>query len=756
MEESAQKSFRKGLRIVPAAVFLAGMAISLWVAVTLQRAYQKSDDLLFNSLVAKATDSIKDRLGLYEDGLRSGISLYAASKSVERREWREFYQSLNLIERYPGIMGVGVALIVPKKDTDAFLKTVREDEAPDFSIKPIAGGQTQKPENDIQFVLTYIEPMEQNAQALGLDLATEKERLEAALRARDTGEPAMTGTIRLIQDKSQRAAFLLFVPLYQKNRPVATVEARREAIIGWVYGAFIAEDFFRGILSSLPADVSPDIFENDSLTRESLLFDDGREPAHEEKYKKITTVTLAGRPMTMAWAHNDAYFAQNRWTSLWAGASLVLLSLIFSGLIARLQDKQRRAQEFAVEKNRVLEETRNELKQTNAELMQSQKLESLGRLASGIAHDFNNLLGVITGYVTLLGDEFKENPKAFKKLETIRKAAERGAHLTRELLGFARKGKYEKKVFDLNQIILEAQTIFTGSVDKKITLKLDLETQLWPIEGDSAQVMQILMNLVINARDAMPDGGHVLFKSENKVFKSQGESPTPLPPGLKPGSYVHLAVADTGTGIPQELLSKIFDPFFTTKDPGKGTGMGLSMVYGIMKNHDGIVTVDSSLGQGTTFHLYFPKFSSEIISETPLSSAENASKARNNTLSLVLVAEDEQWLRDLYRDYFTKYFPTTEVLIACDGEEALDIFRKRHEELDLLLLDVMMPKMDGLRAFKEMKKIKPETKIIFVSGYAESEFIANLRKTGGVGFVQKPIAPQQLLKEIETIIGVTL
>ncbi len=387
------------------------------------------------------------------------------------------------------------------------------------------------------------------------------------------------------------------------------------------------------------------------------------------------------------------------------------------------------------------------LKNTQNQLIQAQKMEAIGELAAGIAHDFNNLLGVISGYASLLGEEFKDNPKASKKLTTIQKSATRGANLTRELLGFARKGKYEKKTLDLNQVVKEAQSIFKESLHKNVSSKTTLEETLWPIEGDSSQIMQILMNLVINACDAMPEGGEISITSQNTTFEPQK---TPHP-DLKPGPYVHLSVTDTGTGIPKTLLSKIFDPFFTTKAQGKGTGLGLSMTYGIMKNHEGAVTVESETGRGTTFHLYFPKSNSEAATTHPDPSSEKVKK--KITIPAVLIAEDEECLRDLYRDYFSKYFPETKVLIACDGEEALEIFREHHAELTLVLLDVMMPKIQGIQAYKEMGKLKRDLKAIFISGYAESGPIAQLRQTGRVGFIQKPFETQKLLVEIEAILG---
>lgn len=390
------------------------------------------------------------------------------------------------------------------------------------------------------------------------------------------------------------------------------------------------------------------------------------------------------------------------------------------------------------------QELNKNLRATQDQLLQSQKMESIGKLASGISHDFNNLLGVITGYSALLVEEFKGNPKVLKKMLAIQKSAERGSVLTRELLGFARKGKYEKVVFNLNQSIQEILTILKSSVSKNITLEVDLEKMLWNTEGDTTQVLQILMNLVINACDAMPQGGTLVLKSENQVCKSSPHLDLP------PGEYVHVSITDTGIGIPDDIKAKIFDPFFTTKKVGKGTGLGLSMVYGILKNHNGGIVVDSKSGHGTTMHLYFPRCANN---NHPGAINSNIQKEQNRVLPQILIAEDEIFLRDFYQDYFAKHFPETKILFASDGEEAVQVFQTHHTELDLLLLDVVMPKMNGIAAYEKMKEMKPNIKAIFISGYAESAPISMLRTQDGVGFVQKPLEDKKFLQEIETVLA---
>ena len=389
------------------------------------------------------------------------------------------------------------------------------------------------------------------------------------------------------------------------------------------------------------------------------------------------------------------------------------------------------------------------LQKAEAELLQSQKMESMGRLAGGIAHDFNNILSGILGYTSLLLDQFKGDPNASKKLGIIKKSAERGAELTRSLLGFARKEKSQKKVFNVNDIITEVEALLSGSMDRKIRLKHYLASNLKSIEGDSTQISQVLMNLAINACDAMPEGGEVIVMSQNFTVEA---SDLPHYPELKVGSYVHLTFRDTGSGIPPEILSKVFDPFFTTKGSGKGSGLGLAMVYGIMKDHNGSISIESTVGVGTTIHLYFPVVTEVLAEEeTTVSEAINPPPSKNILPSFILIADDEDILRELYQDMIFQISPETKLILARDGMEALQVFKQHAGEIELLLMDVIMPRMDGIKAFKEISKIRPGIKTIFVSGYAESASIASLREDGRVAFIQKPLEEEKLLSVIRSI-----
>lgn len=387
-----------------------------------------------------------------------------------------------------------------------------------------------------------------------------------------------------------------------------------------------------------------------------------------------------------------------------------------------------------------------ELRKTQALLLQSQKMEAIGKLASGIAHDFNNILTGILAYASLLKEEFKKDPATAEKLELIESSAERGAELTKKLLGFARKGQYEKKVIHLNQSIIEVENLLKHTLKKTIVVKMSLDPALWPIEGDSSQMLQILLNLSVNANDAMIKEGELLIESANVEINQ------PLITtfsAIPPGKYVRISVADTGTGIPPEIMNKMFEPFFTTKEQGKGTGLGLAMVYGIIQEHQGYATVSSVVSQGSRFEIYLPAILDQAReSESSIQNADTVEFFSPHAFSgfTLLVVEDEAPIRNFLQHFLTDH--GAKVITASDGEEAIQVYAARANEIHLILMDVIMPTMNGINAFYEMQKIKKNPPVIFLSGFAEGKQIANIRGKEKVGFIQKPFKNQELLKEI--------
>jgi len=380
-----------------------------------------------------------------------------------------------------------------------------------------------------------------------------------------------------------------------------------------------------------------------------------------------------------------------------------------------------------------------EKKELEAQLQQAQKMEAIGTLAGGIAHDFNNILQAISGYtqILLMGKE-ADNPD-YEKLESIEKSAQRASDLTKQLLIFSRKVESKLRPMDLNKETQQISKILERTIPKMINVELHLAENLNIINADPAQIEQILMNLGVNARDAMPNGGRLLFETENIILD---EHYCKIHLGSKPGDYVKLSISDTGHGMDKEILKHIFDPFYTTKEIGKGTGLGLAMVYGIVKSHNGYIMCYSEPDEGTIFKIYFPVIKKETESLEP-KEEKFPIKGGNETILLV---DDEEAIRELGKDILASFGYT--VLIASDGETALEIYRENKKKISLVILDIIMPGMGGRKCLEELLKINPELRIIIASGYSMNGPGKEILKAGAKGFISKPYNINQILKSV--------
>ncbi|MFC1493506.1 PAS domain S-box protein [candidate division KSB1 bacterium] len=385
-----------------------------------------------------------------------------------------------------------------------------------------------------------------------------------------------------------------------------------------------------------------------------------------------------------------------------------------------------------------------EKKNLEEQLFQAQKMESIGRLAGGIAHDFNNILSSIMGYAELLKMQVNsENPTEEKAVNIILKGTKKAAALTRQLLGFARRDKTNPVPLIANQIIKESVKVSVRIFEKMIKVIYDFEPKLYIIEADRNQLDQIFTNLLINAKDAMPEGGTILFKTENIEITKESSKKQPQ---LGMGKYIMISIVDTGVGMSDEIRKNIFEPFFTTKGEGKGTGLGLAMVYGIVKNHDGHIEVDSEVGKGTTFRIYFPASDKEL-EEVP----EEVEIIYGN--ETVLVIDDEEDVRSFTKTLLEKI--GYKVITAKDGFEGIDIFFIKKDKIDLVLLDMIMPKMTGINTFEQLKSIDPDIKVLVVSGHSKEGQAEEILRKGAMGFVQKPFSLEILSKAIHEVLKIS-
>ncbi len=386
--------------------------------------------------------------------------------------------------------------------------------------------------------------------------------------------------------------------------------------------------------------------------------------------------------------------------------------------------------------------TEQEYESLQEQLYQSQKMESIGRLAGGVAHDFNNILTGIMGYAEMLQLKFgHENSTEAEAASVILKSTERAANLTRQLLGFARKGKYNPVPLNMNSAIRETIRVSEKIFDKNINLYYELDEKLYSIEADKAQIEQVLTNLIFNAKDAMPRGGSLKITTENTIIDKAFASRYPE---LIPGDYILICITDTGVGISKNIIDSIFDPFFTTKSEGQGTGLGLATVYGIVKNHNGHITVYSEPEFGTTFKVYFPASKVAAIES-------NLEKELHAGAGKILLVDDEEFVRKMTSMMLQNL--GYDVFVAENGKEALEIYNNHEKEIDVVLLDMVMPVMAGRETFFELKKINPSVNVVISSGYSQEGGATELMAKGAEKFLQKPYKMHELSQVFSEIIN---
>jgi PAS domain S-box-containing protein len=383
-------------------------------------------------------------------------------------------------------------------------------------------------------------------------------------------------------------------------------------------------------------------------------------------------------------------------------------------------------------------------KHLEEQLLHAQKMEAVGRLAGGVAHDFNNMLTVISGYNRMILDELSTMDPLRGYAEEILKAADRAGALTNQLLAFSRRQIMQPRVINVNAVMIQTQKMLQRLIGEDIELVLNLGTNVGNIKADPGHVEQAIVNLAVNARDAMPLGGRLTIETADVVL-DETYARTHL--GVKPGAFTMIAVSDTGHGMDAETRRHIFEPFFTTKEKGKGTGLGLATVYGMVKQTNGDIWVYSEPGQGTTFKLYFPQVS-EPLSD---GSSGDAALARRSGGETILVVEDEKAVRDLTVRILQQLGYT--ILTASSGAEALAISQSHAGPIDLLLTDVVMPNMSGRQLADKLQASRPDTKVLFLSGYTENTVVHHGVLDAGVEFLPKPFSRENLSRKLREVLA---
>jgi two-component system cell cycle sensor histidine kinase/response regulator CckA len=398
-----------------------------------------------------------------------------------------------------------------------------------------------------------------------------------------------------------------------------------------------------------------------------------------------------------------------------------------------------------------------EQKALEGQMAQSQKMQAVGQLAGGIAHDFNNVLTAIIMSSDLLLTNHRPSDPSFPDIMNIKQNANRAASLVRQLLAFSRKQTLRPEVLNLTDVMADLRMLLARLVGNNVKLKVDHGRDLWPVKADVGQFEQVVVNLTVNARDAMPEGGDLTIRTKNMTADQCSAFGYRE---LIPADYVVVEAEDTGTGIPPDVLKKVFEPFFTTKEVGKGTGLGLSMVYGIVKQTGGFIYCDSEVGKGTVFRIFLPRHVAEAkpaaeaaaqlgAASVPAPKVSDASRDLSGSATVLLVEDEDAVRMGGMRALTSRGYTVHE---ASSGVEALEVYHELEGKVDIVVSDVVMPEMDGPTLLGELRKLRPDIKFIFVSGYAEDAFARNLPADAQFGFLPKPFSLKQLATVVKEVL----
>ena len=419
--------------------------------------------------------------------------------------------------------------------------------------------------------------------------------------------------------------------------------------------------------------------------------------------------------------------------------ALCLVAIAFAGAALFVRELARN-QQLALQSVKELKARQ----QLERQFLHAQRLEAVGRMAGGIAHDFNNLLSVIIGFSDLALQQIKAETPLWRDVKEIHGAADRAAGLTRQLLEFSRRDTLQAKVMDLNALISNLTKMLSRLIGEDIDLQLDLQAGLSRVKVDPASIEHVVMNLVINARDAMPHGG----KLSIRTAEIEINAPVPgAPPGIKPGRYVTLVVQDTGIGMERRVQEHLFEPFFTTKEAGKGTGLGLCTVYGIVKQNGGDIWFVSDAGRGTTFKIYLPPTEAAQSAALPAPRIRHRGSAR----ATVLLVEDDDMVRELAREILKRNGLT--VIEASSAAQAIAISQRPSFAFDLLLTDVVMPEMSGPELAEKLAKDWPSLNVLFMTGYVDESVLPGNGRQTAWALIQKPLSEDSLMQSVRAVLG---
>jgi signal transduction histidine kinase/CheY-like chemotaxis protein len=579
---------------------------------------------------------------------------------------------------------------------------------------------------DPTFHVVWVTPQEGNQGSIGADLGADTRQratLEGAINRKSTMVTPPTNLRQGVQ------GFLVCVPVYSK-----------QSLRGFLVGVFRYQE----LLSSILQDVAPDYGITIYDGNQEIYSRTPARPPRDGRYVQEASIEFEQLIWRVqVWPKSGAVaYAQSPLPILVFGGD-ILMAIVLAFAVYMAESSQLHVKKLAAA-NRKLEKEIAGREQAEEALRYAQKMEAVGRLAGGVAHDFNNLLLVIRGQAALSLKAVGVGPALRRELGEIVKAADRASSLTRKLLAFGRKQVLQPRVLDLNTLVTQVAEMLPTVLGEDITLKLDLAPELGRVKADSAQLEQVIMNLVFNARDAMPVGGELTIGTSNcNLDEEWGRTH----PGIQSGPYVALAVRDNGHGMDEETQSHVFEPFFTTKDESKGTGLGLASVHGTVNQSGGCVTVSSKLGSGTTVQVYLPRVDEAIeVAEAPKPLASPLEGRER-----ILVVEDDDAVRRMTLEFLKiKGYSVMEAKSAADAIQVVE----RHEvAIDLVLTDVLMPGMKGRDLLERIGQLRPSLRVLLMSAYTEDFAINTGILSPGTAFIEKPFSPDELAGKVRDVLS---
>ena len=729
----------------PFLVILLGLLATVAATLIVDRMEDERRAVRFGALADAASSSIKDQLEEHRLLLRGVAAFFQASADVGQAEFREYVNRLRLPENHPGTLGIGFSLqIDDAAELRAATERSRADGNSDFEPWP-------EPFIYPASTIVLLEPMSRaNRRALGFNMYGEAVRRRAMRQALQTGQATLSSKVQLVQDESGKSnpGFLIYVPVGRVTGASPGTAAYR--VSGWAYSPLRAHEIVGEALSRTGLQVVRLELFDGTPSEASLLYrsdDFGSPDLVAER-----SIEFGGRTWTVRVAALPSFFAdeplQLAWLVALSGALLTLLLAALawqqSQAASRTQGEVDRATAELRRTNRELVEISRAREEAEAQLRQSQKLEAVGQLTGGIAHDFNNMLAVIIGNLDMAARRMSDPERLARALSHAQEGAHRAAELTQRLLAFGRRQPLRPRLLDPSQLVAHMSELLGRTLGEEVQLRTTLASDMWPVHADAGQLENAILNLAINARDAMPEGGTLIIETRNEHFD---DAHVVRQEGMKAGDYSVIAVQDTGVGMPEEVTEKAFEPFFTTKGVGKGTGLGLSQVFGFMRQSGGYPKILSEPGRGTTVTLYLPRASGQVVASEDPSPAGELQRGKPD--ELIVVAEDQDDVRLTTVESLRDLGYT--VVHAAGGAEALDVL-SRHGGATLLLTDVVMPGMNGRELSERARSLYPNLKVVFTTGYAADAIVSEGRLNAGILMLSKPFTTTQLAASVRSAI----